>query len=69
MNGWQLYGKFNQAPGLGLQVKWAPRESVIVVGNQYWGTETLANEDRFRVHTDDSVMVRYYQRRALRRFA
>lgn len=61
VNGWQSYGKFNQAPGFGLQVKWTPTESLAFMGNQYWGTDTLGNEDRFRLHTDDSVMLRYYQ--------
>jgi len=61
VNGWQAYGKFNEAPGLGLQIKWAPNDSVVVLGNQYWGTDTLGLRDRMRVHTDDSVMVKYYE--------
>jgi hypothetical protein len=61
VNGWQAYGKFNQAPGLGLQVRWAPTDSFVVLGNQYIGTDTLGNEDRWRVHTDDSAMLKFYQ--------
>lgn len=61
VNGWQSYGKFNTAPGIGLQVRWNPVEYFSVLGNQYWGTDTLGNEDRFRLHTDDSVMLRWYQ--------
>ncbi len=61
VNGWQSYGKFNTAPGVGLQVRWNPVESFSILGNQYYGTDTLGNEDRRRIHTDDSVMVRYYQ--------
>lgn len=61
VNGWQSYGKFNQAPGLGLQVKWAPNDWLIVVGNQYYGEDTLGTKGRKRVHTDDSVMVKYYE--------
>ncbi|MFT3769759.1 MAG: outer membrane beta-barrel protein [Minicystis sp.] len=60
VNGWQAYGKFNQAPGVGLQIKWAPNDAVMVVGNQYFGTDTLGVPGRKRIHTDDSVMVRYY---------
>jgi hypothetical protein len=60
VNGWQSYGKFNQAPGVGLQVKWAPNDWFIFVGNQYVGTDTLGNEDRWRMHTDDSVMAKYH---------
>ncbi len=60
VNGWQAYGKFNQAPGIGAQIKWTPTGSLVFVGNQYVGTDTLGNEDRWRVHTDDSVMVKYH---------
>lgn len=63
VNGWQSYGKFNQAPGVGLQTRWAPNENVVVLGNQYVGTDTLGVADRKRIHTDDSVMVKYYQRK------
>jgi hypothetical protein len=61
VNGWQAYGKFNQAPGLGLQIRWNPNENFSILGNQYVGTDTLGLSDRWRVHTDDSVMVRYHQ--------
>jgi hypothetical protein len=60
VNGWQAYGKFNQAPGVGLQIKWAPNDSLMIVGNQYFGTDTLGVPGRKRIHTDDSVMVRMY---------
>lgn len=61
VNGWQSYGKFNTAPGVGVQVKWTPTDSVILVSNDYYGTDTLGNEDRRRLHTDDSIMVRWYE--------
>jgi len=61
VNGWQSYGKFNTAPGFGVQVRWSPTGNFAVVGNQYYGTDTLGNEDRMRVHSDDSVMVKYYE--------
>jgi hypothetical protein len=60
VNGWQAYGKFNEAPGVGLQVRWNPREWLSVLGNQYYGTDTLGTPDRRRIHTDDSIMVRFY---------
>ncbi len=62
VNGWQAYGQFNQAPGVGLQVRWAPNDSVNVIGNQYFGSDTLGVPDRLRVHTDDSVMLRFFNR-------
>lgn len=61
VNGWQSYGKFNQAPGVGLQLLWKPNGNVTVLGNQYFGTDTLGVPDRKRLHTDDSVMVKYYE--------
>lgn len=60
VNGWQSYGKFNQAPGLGLQIHWRPTSWLAFTGNQYFGTDTLGVPDRMRVHTDDSVMVKLY---------
>src|SRR5215510_9853603 len=61
INGWQSYGKFNHAPGLGGQVLWRPNGSVSVLFNNYWGTDTLGNPDRKRVHTDDSIQLKYYE--------
>jgi hypothetical protein len=62
INGWQSYGKFNHAPGLGGQVAYRPNGSVAFVFNNYWGTDTLGNPDRKRVHTDDSIQVKYYDK-------
>jgi hypothetical protein len=61
INGWQSYGKFNHAPGVGGQVLWRPNGSVSVVLNNYWGTDTLGLPDRKRIHTDDSIQVKYYE--------
>jgi hypothetical protein len=63
VNGWQSYGKFNEAPGVGLQIRWNPTEWFSVLGNQYFGTDTLGVPDRKRIHTDDSVMVRVYRKK------
>jgi Putative beta-barrel porin-2, OmpL-like. bbp2 len=60
VNGWQSYGKFNEAPGLGLQILWKPVEYLTVLGNQYFGTDTLGTPGRKRIHTDDSIMMRFY---------
>ena len=61
VNGWQSYGKFNQAPGFGIQVRWNPTENFSILGNQYYGTDALNIEGRRRFHTDDSAMVKYYE--------
>lgn len=60
VNGWQAYGKFNDAPGLGLQVQWRPTSWFSFTGNQYFGTDTPGSTERKRVHTDDSVTVKYH---------
>ncbi len=60
VNGWQSYGKFNEAPGVGLQLLWKPIEAFVVLGNQYVGQDQLGIPGRVRLHTDDSVMGRFY---------
>jgi hypothetical protein len=60
INGWQSYGRFNNAPGLGLQILYRPTGWLSILGNQYIGADTLNVPDRKRMHSDDSVMVKYY---------
>ncbi len=61
INGWQSYGRFNNRPGLGVQIAWRPNSKVSVVANQYGlGQDTLATPGRTRLHTDDSIQVKYY---------
>ena len=60
INGWQSYGRFNDAPGAGGQILWRPNGSLSFVGNQYIGKDTFGNGKRLRAHTDDSVMGKYY---------
>jgi len=60
VNGWQSYGKFNKAPGVGLQVLWRPNGWLSVLSNNYWGTDALGIPGRKRIHTDDSVQIKYY---------
>jgi hypothetical protein len=59
VNGWQSYGKFNKAPGVGGQVLWRPSGRVSLLANNYWGTDTLGNPGRKRLHTDDSIQLKY----------
>jgi hypothetical protein len=61
INGWQSYGMFNSAPGLGLQVAYRPNDWLALVGSQYFGEDTLGTPGRKRYHTDDSVLVKYYE--------
>jgi hypothetical protein len=60
VNGWQSYGKFNKAPGLGMQLLYRPNGWLSILGNQYIGTDTLGIPGRRRIHTDDSIQIKYY---------
>jgi len=61
INGWQSYAKFNGHPGLGGQILWRPKPWVSMVFNNYgMGTDTLGVSGRSRIHTDDSIEVRYF---------
>lgn len=61
INGWQSYGKYNGHPGLGGQILWMPKEWIKVVGNQYgYGQDNLGLPKTQRIHTDDSIEIRYY---------
>jgi len=61
INGWQSYAKFNGRPGLGGQILYRPKPWLSLVFNNYgMGTDTLGNPGRSRIHTDDSIEVKYY---------
>ena len=62
VNGWQSYGMFNAAPGAGMQVLWRPNGSVSVLSNNYWGKDWLGIPGRHRLHTDNSLQVKYLDR-------
>lgn len=62
VNGWQSYGMFNDTPGLGLQILWRPNASISVLSNSYWGRDWLGLPGRTRMHSDNSVQVKYYDR-------
>jgi putative OmpL-like beta-barrel porin-2 len=36
VNGWESYGKFNHAPGVGGQILWRPTGRLSLVANNYW---------------------------------
>ncbi len=61
INGWQSYGTANGRPGLGMQVNWRPNGSISIISNNYGvGRDTLGAPHRTRWHTDDSLLVKYY---------
>lgn len=61
VNGWQAYGRFNNRPGIGMQILWRPNGWLSVLGNQYMlGEDALNTPGRVRYHTDDSIQIKYY---------
>jgi hypothetical protein len=60
INGWQSYAKFNELPGAGYQIRYAPREWMNMVFNGYVGTDTQDHPGRVRFHSDNSFLLRYY---------
>jgi Putative beta-barrel porin-2, OmpL-like. bbp2 len=63
INGWQSYGSSNSRKGVGGQIKWTPRPWINVVSNNYGlGHDDLYIQNRGRVHTDDSVEIKYFDR-------
>jgi hypothetical protein len=63
INGWQSYAKYNGHPGLGGQLLWQPKEWFKLVANQYgYGQDNLGLPHTERIHTDDSIEVRYYNK-------
>ena len=62
VNGWQSYGKFNDSPGAGVQILWRPNGSLSVLSNEYFGKDALGVPGRKRVHSDDSIQVKYMDR-------
>ncbi len=73
INGWQTYARPNGKPGLGGQVLWRPSGWFELVSNNYGLGEDDALEQqsqlyggtgatRSRIHTDDSIELKYYDR-------
>ncbi|MHB8676051.1 MAG: outer membrane beta-barrel protein [Candidatus Acidiferrales bacterium] len=61
INGWQSYGRFNNRPGVGVQVLWRPNGWLSILSNDYGvGRDTLGVPGRTRMHTDNSIQVKYY---------
>jgi len=63
INGWQSYASANHTPGVGGQIKWTPRPWINIISNNYGvGEDDLFTPGRRRIHTDDSVEVKYYDK-------
>jgi hypothetical protein len=63
INGWQAYGSANHTPGLGGQIKWTPTSYINIISNNYGlGEDDLFVPHRKRIHTDNSIEVKYFDR-------
>ena len=63
INGWQAYASANHKPGLGGQIKWTPKPWLNVISNNYGlGEDDLFIHGRSRIHTDNSIEVKYYDK-------
>jgi hypothetical protein len=63
INGWQSYNKYNARIGLGGQILWRPYEWLGFVFNNYgMGQDNLFVPGLTRIHTDDSFLIRYYNK-------
>ncbi len=61
INGWQSYASANHRPGLGGQIKWTPKPWINIISNNYGlGQDDLFVPHRERIHTDNSVEVKYF---------
>jgi len=63
INGWQSYASANSRKGLGGQIKWTPRPWVNIISNNYGlGHDDLYIPNRGRIHTDDSIEIKYFDK-------
>jgi hypothetical protein len=63
INGWQSYASANSRKGLGGQIKWTPRPWVNIISNNYGlGHDDLYIPKRARIHTDDSIEIKYFDK-------
>jgi Putative beta-barrel porin-2, OmpL-like. bbp2 len=63
INGWQSYASANHTPGVGGQIKWTPKPWINIISNNYGvGEDDLFIQGRKRIHTDNSVEVKYYDK-------
>jgi len=60
INGWQSYGKFNSMPGVGANITWNPTSNFKIVTNDYYGTDAAGLPQRKRFHSDNSLLIRYF---------
>ena len=61
INGWQSYGKFNSMPGFGGSFTYMSNNSNLkFITNDYYGADAAGIPQRKRFHSDNSLLIRYY---------
>jgi hypothetical protein len=60
INGWQSYAAFNRLPGVGGNITWMPGSNLKLLTNNYYGNDTGGTPSRKRFHSDNSLLVRYF---------
>lgn len=60
INGWQSYGMMNRMPGIGGNITWTPNAYFKLLTNNYCGSDAAGIPERKRFHSDNSVLLRYY---------
>jgi len=60
INGWQSYGRFNKMPGVGANITWMPNSNLKLLTNDYYGSDAAGIPARKRFHSDNSLLMRYY---------
>jgi Putative beta-barrel porin-2, OmpL-like. bbp2 len=61
INGWQSYARSNGRIGLGGQILYRPTSWLSIISNNYGvGADAFGIPNRTRMHTDNSIEVKYY---------
>jgi hypothetical protein len=60
INGWQSYGRFNSMPGLGANITYNPTNNFKILTNNYYGKDAAGIPQRKRFHSDNSLLVKYF---------
>ena len=69
INGWQSYGMFNKQPGFGGNITYCPNENIKMLTNDYYGADAAGIPNRKRFHSDNSLLVRYFNKPTARRIS
>jgi Putative beta-barrel porin-2, OmpL-like. bbp2/Carboxypeptidase regulatory-like domain len=63
INGWQSYASANYRKGLGGQIRYTPFSWLLIISNNYGlGHDDLYVPNRARIHTDNSIEIKYYDK-------